>query len=128
MDDELGAIDELQELLGDLGKARLAGELVERDAVHGRGAGVDLALGIQVFVEVPAGGAAVHHLDAADLDDAMAALGLEAGGFGVEYDLSQAAILIRRSLPQASRRSPRWRADPRARCPRCRSAPSPTAT
>jgi len=37
--------------------------------MHRGGAGVDLALGVQVFVEMPAGGAAVYHLDAADLDE-----------------------------------------------------------
>lgn len=37
---------------------------------------------------IPTGGAAVHHLDAADLDDAMAQVRFEACGFRVEYDLS----------------------------------------
>jgi len=62
--------------------------------MHGGGAGVDLALGVQVFVEMLARGAAVYYLHAADLDDAVAAFGLEARGFGVEYDLSQELLSI----------------------------------
>ena len=39
-------------------------------------------------MEVPSGGPARNDLDAADLDDPVAALDLEAGGFGVEHDLA----------------------------------------
>ena len=49
-----------------------------------------VALGIDVAVKLAARGDAVHELDAADLDQAVAALGVKAGGFGVEDDLAHA--------------------------------------
>ena len=45
-------------------------------------------LGIEIGVEGAPGGHAVDHLDAADLDHPVAALGIEPGGFGVEHDLA----------------------------------------
>ena len=69
-------------------EARLALEIRARDAVHRERALVDLALGIEVAVESAPGRTAIHELDAADLDDAVAQLGFEARGFGVEDDLS----------------------------------------
>ena len=83
----------LHQLVDDLGKARLAGEVGERQAVHGARALVDLALGVQVAVEMTAARAAIEQLDAADLDDAVAARGLEAGGFGIQYDLTHGRLV-----------------------------------
>jgi len=42
-------------------------------------------------VEVILGGAAVEDLDAAELDDAVAEPGVQAGGFGVEHDAAHQA-------------------------------------
>jgi len=44
-------------------------------------------LGVDVEVELPAGGAAIDELDAADLDDPVARLGAEAGRLGVGKNL-----------------------------------------
>ena len=52
------------------------------------GALVDVAAGVDVLVIVLPGKLAVHQFDATDLDDAVALGGLQAGGFGVQYDLS----------------------------------------
>ena len=54
---------------------------------------VNVALGTQVAMEHPAGAASVHDLDAADLDDAMALLGLETGGLRVEDDLAHGEVI-----------------------------------
>ena len=129
VDDQLGAVDELQEAARRSRRsAACSASCSQRHAVHRGRAGIDLALGVQVLVEVPAGGAAVDHLDAADLDDAMAQVRFEAGGFGIQYDLSQAMLLSAAMLPQATHRSPRWPAHRRVRCRHCRRGPSPTAS
>jgi hypothetical protein len=88
VDHKLGAVDEGQKLLGDLAEARLAGQLRKRDAVHGGRAGVDFPVGMDVVVQMAAGGTTIDHLHTADLDDAVAAVGLKAGGFGIQDDLS----------------------------------------
>ena len=80
--------NEAEQLLGDLGKLRRRQQPLARNAVHGARALVDLALRIQVAVEMPATGSAIEQLDAADFYDAVAALGFQAGGFGIENDLS----------------------------------------
>jgi hypothetical protein len=46
-------------------------------------------------MEVVSGKAAIHELDPGDLDDAVAQLRLEAGGFSVQYDLSHRAALLK---------------------------------
>ena len=45
-------------------------------------------LGIDVDVVMPAGELAIHQFDATDFDDPVAALPVEAGGFGIQNDLS----------------------------------------
>jgi hypothetical protein len=59
--------------------------------VDGDRARVDLAFGIQVPMEFLAGRAAIQDFDATDFDDAVAGGGFQAGGFGVEDDLSHGA-------------------------------------
>ena len=95
MDDELGAAEEGEQLLGDLREARLPVEVAAGDAVHGERAVVDVALGIQVAMKGAPARAAVDELDAADLDDTMIELGLEAGGLGVKDDLSHGPRVYR---------------------------------
>jgi hypothetical protein len=50
---------------------------------------VAVALGVEVQVQVVAGALAVEQFDAAQLDDAVAAFGGQAGGFGGEDDLAE---------------------------------------
>src|SRR3546814_12342734 len=57
------------------------------DAVYVDRAGVDLALGIDVAMEVVLRRPAIAQLDAADLDDAMAEIDFKSGRFGIENDL-----------------------------------------
>ncbi|KWV86367.1 hypothetical protein PFLmoz3_03985 [Pseudomonas fluorescens] len=60
MDDQLGAIDEFEELIGHFGEARLALEEFVSDAVDANRALVTVAVRLQVDVEVAAGQAAPH--------------------------------------------------------------------
>ncbi|MCY1239087.1 hypothetical protein D9M72_518610 [compost metagenome] len=85
MDDQLGALDELEELVGDVLEARLAHQEFVGDAVYRDGAFIHLAVRLQVNVEVPPGQATAFHLDAADLDDTVAIGDRHAGGFSVQY-------------------------------------------
>ena len=60
VDDELGALDEREQLGGDLGELRRLLQPRELDAVHGQRAGVDLAFRIQVAMEFLAGRPAIE--------------------------------------------------------------------
>ena len=88
VNDQLRAADELDQLVDDVREARLLREEFVGDAVHLLRGAVDLAVGTQVAMERAAGLAAIHQLDAADFDDAMSLLRLQARGFGVEDDLA----------------------------------------
>jgi len=72
VNDQLAAFDESQQLFRHLGEARLFGEPRAREAVHRDGALFDVALGIEVAVEMGLVGRRFQQLDAADFDDAMA--------------------------------------------------------
>ena len=87
MDDQLGLRDELAQLAHDVREPRLVAEELVGEPVHLQRSGVDLAIGAQVAVELAAGTAPVDDLDGPDLDDAVALLGFETGGLGVEDDL-----------------------------------------
>ncbi|MNL18151.1 hypothetical protein D3C87_1392830 [compost metagenome] len=58
------------------------------DAVNANGVRGDQALGIDQAVKGPPGRQQVVDLDAADLDQTVARLGVEASGFGVENDFA----------------------------------------
>ena len=72
----------------DLGEPGLVLKELARDAVHLERPVVDLPIRLQVVVEPPFGQAAVHQLDAADLDDPVPQLRLEARRLRVENHLS----------------------------------------
>ena len=88
VNDQLRAVDELEQLVDDLREARLLREELVGDAVHVLRGAVDRPVRAQVAMERAAGLAAIHQLDAADLDDAMSLLRLQPRGFGVEDDLA----------------------------------------
>src|SRR5881227_3708166 len=88
VNDQRRIAEELDELLDDLREARLLLEKLGRQAVHRKGLGRHVALGIDVTVEGRAGGNAVEQLDAADLDQPMTLVRIEAGGLGVEHDFA----------------------------------------
>ena len=74
--------------------------------MHRQCALVDVALGIEVQVQVTSGQSPVDDLDTADLDDAMALLGLQPGGFGVQDHLSE--VLHATSVTRRLERLRRW--------------------
>ena len=86
VDDQLRVLDEREELLGHVLEAWFVGEVFVGDAVNRNRAFVDLAIRLQVDMEMPAGQTSPHQLHAADLDDAMAVGDRHAGGFGIQHD------------------------------------------
>ena len=88
VNDELGALDELDELARDLGELRLRREELVLDAVHLERAAVDFALGVDVAVKAVLRRPPIDELHAADLDDPMAGGRLEARCFGIQDDLT----------------------------------------
>ncbi|MNN55448.1 hypothetical protein D3C81_1703230 [compost metagenome] len=84
MDDQLGAVDELEEFVGDVTEALLVLQELVGDAVHRDGALVHFPVRLQVDVEVPAGKATPIQLDAANLDDPVTVGDRHAGGFGIQ--------------------------------------------
>src|SRR5687767_5251738 len=91
VDHELGTADEREQVVDDLREFRCRRELRVVDAVHRERTRVDLALRVQVAMELLTRGTPVDDLDATDFDDAVAGGGFEAGGFRVQYDLSHGA-------------------------------------
>src|SRR5690606_7966551 len=75
---------------------------LQRHAVHLRGGRVDLALRVEVEVQVALGEAPADHFHARDLDDPVAVLVLESGRLRVERDLPHPACVPSR-YPPASR-------------------------
>ena len=80
----------VEKLLADVGEQRLVLEKFGRQAVHLERAVRHVALGIEIVVKGVAGRKAVDQFDAADLDQPIALIGIEPGGFGVEHDLAHA--------------------------------------
>ena len=72
------------------GEDRLVGEEGGAQAVHVDGVLRHVALGIDVGVEGAPRRHVVDELDRADLDDPVAGVRIETGGFGVEDDLTHA--------------------------------------
>ena len=89
VDDEPRIGDEVDEVLGDGGEDRLVREEGVGQAVDPEGPFRHRPLGIDVDVEAAAARAVIDQLDAADLDDAVAGMGFDAGGLGIEDDFSQ---------------------------------------
>ena len=87
------------------------------DRVHGLGAGVDIAFGIEVVVEMAAADPPRQQFHTAQFDQAVAAGGFQAGGFGIEHDLAHQASWVWRSAARRAARSTRslsgWPAWPR---------------
>ncbi|CAM2158074.1 hypothetical protein PT2222_40072 [Paraburkholderia tropica] len=88
VNDQFRAANEVENLVRDFGEFRLVGEEFGGQAVHRERAGVAVAFRVDVEVQVVAREPAVHELDAADFDDAVARAGVQAGGFGIENDLA----------------------------------------
>ena len=132
VDHQFRAVDEGEEFVDDLVEARLVGEEFQREPGDFLRAGGKFAVGVEVGVERAPAGPAFQQFDAADFDDAVAAVGVQAGGFGIEHDLSHGSSgRMRFSLPASRVRArfppPRVPARRRVRCRDRHCGPSPNA-
>src|SRR5438067_4847078 len=107
--DERRIADEFEQLLGFLRKARLIGEEDGGEAVHHLGIARHVTLRIEIGMKVPAGLDPVEHLDAADLDHAVAAERIQTCGLGVEDDFPHTGIYPPERSPRQARMSRTWR-------------------
>ena len=87
MDDQFGTAHEVEEFSSDIGEEGLVLQKIEADAVYRQCASVDIALRVEVAVEVSVGQASVAHFDTAYFDDSVPELVFQAGGFSVEDEL-----------------------------------------
>ena len=61
--------------------------------MHCQRAGIGVSLGIDVIVKIITRQPTIEHLDTANLDNAIAAFRIEAGGFCVENNLSHGVMV-----------------------------------
>jgi hypothetical protein len=106
MDHQLGFADEVRQFGGDITELRFVGQEFVGQAVDALSLDRHFALGIDVAVQASPGRLAADEFDAADLDDAVAVPGIQAGGLGVEYDLAHFSFLFSVRCPGAPARRP----------------------
>ena len=94
MGDDLRIADEVHQVVHDLVELGRVPNLVVSDAVDLDGVRRDQPLRVDEAVKRPAGRQQVLDLDAADLDQPVARLRVEAGGFGVQNDLARHGPLM----------------------------------
>src|SRR5262245_27895438 len=82
-------VDKAKKPFDDILEQWFVPQKLHRQAVHRHGLWVNVALGVQVAVKLAARGNSVDDLNAADLDEAIAADWIEPRGFGIEDDLAQ---------------------------------------
>ena len=80
--------DKREELVDDDAKRRLASEEFRGYSVNRERILRHLAVGIDVSMKFTAGWDMMDQLDAGDFNETMAFSGVEARGFGIEYDLA----------------------------------------
>ena len=80
--------DEFEKIADHLGKQRFARQELGGKTVHRERLGRHVALGVDVAVKGLPGRHAIENLDAADLDQPIAAQRIKAGGFGIENDFA----------------------------------------
>ena len=93
MRDQRRILDEVEELLGFLRKARLVREEQVGEPVYFLRLERHVAFGIEIGVEMPAGLDAVKNFDAADLNHPVAAGRIQARSLGIENDFAHKANL-----------------------------------
>ena len=71
-----------------LGEAPVLREKVAGEPVHAFGALRHVPLGVEITLEAAAGGDVIDQLHRADLDDPVTRRGFQAGGLGIEHDLT----------------------------------------
>src|SRR5690606_32144669 len=93
VDDEFRAIDESEELVHDLGEARLVGQEFQGQAGDFLRTLLERAVRVEVLVVGPPRGPPFDELHAADFHHPVATFPAQAGGFGIEDHLPHAGIL-----------------------------------
>ena len=88
VNDQFTVADEINEPLGNIGKARLVPQGLVANAMHIKRAVIDLPPRVEILMKILPGPAPVYHLDTADLHDPVALPGFKPRGLGVQYDLS----------------------------------------
>lgn len=86
--DERRIADEFDQFRRSLDEQRLVGKKDVAEAVDRLGPWRHRPLRVEIGMEMPARVGSVDHLDAADLDDSIAARGIEPGRFRVEHDFA----------------------------------------
>jgi len=92
VNDPLRASREFYELVGNIRKSRLVAQHLPRQPVDVGRTAVYIALGVDVEMHGAAGGTPIDDFDRRDFDDAVAKIGLEAGGFSVQDKLTHAPL------------------------------------
>lgn len=88
VDHETALADESEEVCRDGGEDRLVGQEVAAEPMNGKSLGRHVALRVDIGVKDAARRHMVEKLDRADLDDTVALHRIEAGGLGIENDLT----------------------------------------
>jgi hypothetical protein len=88
MYDEFGTTYKRQKFLGDIGKTRLVSQKLVGYPVHFPGAGIDLAIRLEVLMVGVAGDPPVHKFNTTDFNDPVPVGWLQTRGLGIQYDLS----------------------------------------
>jgi hypothetical protein len=88
MDHQFRAAHVIEELGSDLGEGRLIGKELVSNAVHFQRAFFNGARRIHITMKMIAGQPAIDQFDTGYFDNAIAQAGVEAGGFGIENNLS----------------------------------------
>src|SRR4051812_38029848 len=100
--DERRIFEKIEQFANAFGKTWLIRQEQVRQAMDFLRLKRHVALGIEVRVEMTSGLNAIENLDAADLDHAIAAGGVQPGGFSVEDDLAHKANLSTRRKSETS--------------------------
>jgi len=92
VNDQWGVGYEFEKIIDDTGEQRLVGEELARKPMHRECLGRHLALRVDVTVKGLTGWHAIENLDAADLNEAVAAQRIKAGGFGIENNFAHGPL------------------------------------
>jgi len=93
--DQRAIAEKLDQLLDHVVEERLVRKEARAQPVDAFGVGRHVALGVDIMVQMPAGGHAVDQFDAADLDQPVSAREAEPRRFGIEHDFAHAALSSR---------------------------------
>ena len=88
MDNQRRGADEFEKFLDDLREFGLSGQELRRQSVDRLCLRRHVALGVEVFLELPPARQAMQQLHAPDFDDPVTGVRVEAGGLGIEDDLT----------------------------------------